>query len=236
MARYVRFGIGALAIGASAVAVASAAGVHYLKTTSFAGYEFSSSKVASVSARFTIPTITCSPQSSGVGPGAFVITSRRVGRVTEEYLNGAGLIVACQNNIPSYRLATAVAGSEMNSSVTIRPGDVVRVQVHVSAHATSVTVTDLTLNQSQPQSGPGAKPSYVSVGTAAIAQGGVQLGVDRFSTVAFSDVVINGHTLAWWKPYAVERYRVEARKQVIQIRPSAIARGGESFTLGFVHA
>ena len=65
---------------------------------------------------------------------------------------------------------------------------------------------------------------------------GVQFGVDRFSTVAFSDIVINSHTLAWWKPFAVERYRVESHRQVIQIRPSAIARSGTSFTLSFVHS
>jgi hypothetical protein len=99
-----------------------------------------------------------------------------------------------------------------------------------------VVIKDLTSNQTQTQTGAGAKPSYVSIGTAAIQQNGAQFGVDRFSTVPFTDVVINGRALAWWKPLAVERYRVEAHKQVIEIRPSAIARGGESFTLRYVHA
>lgn len=34
---------------------------------------------------------------------------------------------------------------------------------------------------------------------------------------------------------AVERYRVESRGQVIKVRPSAIAHGGESLPLSFVH-
>ncbi len=234
MARFVRLALGVGAISASLVAVASATSVHYLKTTTFAGYEFSSTKVASASARFTIPTISCSPTNSGVGPGAFVITTKRVGRSTVSYINGAGLIVSCENNLATYQLATAVAGNERNAAI-VEPGDVIFVQVHVSSRATSVAIKDLTANQSETQSGAGAKPSYVSIGTAGIEQAGVQFGVDNFSTVRFTNVVINGRTLAWWKPFAVERYRVESHKQVIQIRPSAIARGGESFTLSFIH-
>jgi len=236
MARALRIVLGVGAISATLAAVASATTVHYQKTTSFAGYDFNSTKVATASARFTIPTITCSPKNSGVGPGAFVITTRRTSKGLLSYLNGAGLIVACQGNAASYQLATAVAGNENNSATVIKPGDVILVQVHVGSRQTSVLIKDLTTNQTETQSGGGAKPAYVSIGTAGIEQNGVQFGVDKFSTVTFTDVIINGHSLAWWKPMAVERYRVESRKQVIQIRPSAIAHGGESFTLSFVHA
>jgi hypothetical protein len=235
MTRAVRIALGVGAMSVSLAAVASAATVHYQKTTSFAGYDFSSTRVATASARFTIPTITCSPKNSGVGPGAFVITTRRTSTGLVSYLNGAGLIVACQGNSPSYQLATAVAGKE-NNSATVKPGDVILVQVHMGSHQTSVLTKDLTTNQTATQSGGGAKPAYVSIGTAGVEQNGVQFGVDKFSTVTFTDVIINGHPLAWWKPAAVERYRVESRTQVIQIRPSAIAHGGESFTLSFVHA
>jgi len=236
MARLMRIALGVGVMTATVAGVASATAVHYLKTTSFAGYEFSSSKVATASARFTIPTITCSARNSGVGPGAFVITTAHTSKGYFSYLNGAGLIVACQNNVATYQLATAVAGNEQNSPDIVKPGDVIYVQVHVGKRQTSVVIKDLTTNQTETQTGGGAKPSYVSIGTAAIQQNGTQFGVDTFSTVAFTDVVINGHTLAWWKPFAVERYRVESRKHVIEIRPSAIAHRGESFTLNFVHA
>ncbi len=151
------------------------------------------------------------------------------------YLDGAGLIVACQHNVATYRLATEVAGSENNTAI-VTPGDVIYVLVHVGSRKSSVVVTDLTSHQTATQAGAGSKPSYVSIGTAAIRQSGAQFGVDAFSRVKFTDVVINGRTLARWKPFAVERYRVESHKQVIEIRPSAIAHGGESFTLSDVHA
>ena len=235
MARLTRLALGVGALTVTLAAVASATSVHYQKTTSFAGYDFNSSKVATAGARFTIPTITCSAKSSGVGPGAFVITTAHTSRGYFSYLNGAGLIVACQNNVATYQLATEVAGSENNTAI-VMPGDVISVQVHVGSRRTSVVINDLTSHQTATQSGAGAKPSYVSIGTAAIQQNGAQFGVDAFSTVKFTDVVINGRTLAWWKPFAVERYRVESHKQVIEIRPSAIAHGGESFALSYVHA
>jgi len=235
MARLMRVALGVGALTVTVAAVASATSVHYQKTTSFAGYDFNSTKVADATARFTIPTITCSAKNSGVGPGAFVITSAHTSRGYFSYLNGAGLIVACQNNVATYQLATEVAGSENNTAI-VTPGDVIYVHVHVGTRQTSVVVNDLTSHQTATQAGAGAKPSYVSIGTAGIQQNGAQFGVDAFSTVKFTDVVINGRTLARWKPFAVERYRVESRKQVIEIRPSAIAHGGESFTLSYVHA
>jgi len=229
MARLMRVALGAGVLTVTLASVASGTSVRYQKTTSFAGYDFSSSKVATASARFTIPTITCSVKNSGVGPGAFVITTAHTPTGYFSYLNGAGLIVACQNNVATYQLATEVAGSEHNTAI-VMPGDVISVQVHVGSRRTSVVINDLTSHQTAIQSGAGAKPSYVSIGTAAIQQNGA------FSTVKFTHVVINGRTLAWWKPFAVERYRVESHKQVIEIRPSAIAHGGESFTLSYVHA
>jgi hypothetical protein len=110
------------------------------------------------------------------------------------------------------------------------------VLARVGSRKSSVVVTDLTWHPTATQAGAGSRPSYVSIRAAAIRQSGVQFGVDAFSRVKFTDVVISGRTLAWWKPFALERYRVESHKQVIEIRPSAIAHGGEPFTLGYVHA
>jgi len=109
MARLMRVALGVVAISAGAAAVASATAVHYQKTTSFAGYQITSTKVATVTTRFTIPTITCSTRNTGVGPGAFVITTAHTNKGYFSYINGAGLIVACQGNAATYQLATAVA-------------------------------------------------------------------------------------------------------------------------------
>jgi hypothetical protein len=239
MSRGIRLGLGIAATVASvaAVTVVAAAGIAYQKTTSFAGYDFFSSKVTVVSARFTVPKVRCKSDLSGVGPGAFVVDDFKgviKGKVTTETgLTGSGLIVACLHNVPSYQLATAVNGSEINSAF-VKAGHDILVEVHVTAKSSSVAIRDLSATLKETQTGKGATSSYVSIGTAAILVGKQQVGIDQFTPVTFTDVSVQGRSLSWWKPYAVERYRVADHKQVIQIRPGAITHAGQSFTLGFV--
>jgi len=230
MSRVIRIGIGAGAIAATVAVVgaASAAGLVYQKTKDFAGYDFNSSKVTTASARFSIPAVTCSGGNSGVGPGLFVVTTRSA-------LTGAGLIVACEGSVVRYEMATSVNGSEENT-VLVKPKDVVFVQVHLSTKGSSVVIRDLTANASHSQSGKGARSSYVSIGAAAILFVKTQVGVDRFTPVTFTNVVIQGKALSWWKPYAVERYRGSAAHPIVQIRPGKLSHGGESFTLSFIHS
>ena len=64
----------------------------------------------------------------------------------------------------------------------------------------------------------------------------MRVGVDRFTLVTFTKVMIQGKALARWRPYAVERYRGSASHPSVQIRPGKLSHAGESFTLGFVHS
>jgi Peptidase A4 family len=230
VSRAIRLGIGASIIAATiaVVGATSAAGLAYQKTKDFAGYEFNSSKVPTASARFTVPTVTCSGGNSGIGPGLFVVTTKRM-------LVGAGLIVSCQGAVVRYQMVTAIGGNEQPGAV-VEPEDVVFVQVHVSGKGSSVTIRDLTANASHSQSGTGGRSSYVAVGDAAVLSYQVQLGVDRFTPVTFTNVVIQGKALARWRPYAVERYRGSASHPIVQIRPGKLSHAGESFPLSFVHS
>ena len=239
MSRGMRLGLsaGVAVAGVVAVTAAVAAGVVYQKTTDFAGYDFSSAKVTVISARFTVPTVTCKGNLSGVGPGAFIVDDFKVvvkGVVKkEEGLTGSGLIVACLHGGPTYQLATAVNGSEINSAY-VKAGHVILVEVHVTAKASSVTIRDLSSTLKESQTGKGGQTSYVSIGTAAILVGKVQVGIDKFTPVTFTDVSVQDRPLSRWKPYAVERYRGTLAHPVIQIRPGALSHGGESFTLNYV--
>ncbi len=240
MARRRRLGLGVGVVVASVVAVtAAAAVVVYQKTTDFAGYDFSSAKVTVISARFTVPKVTCKSNLSGVGPGAFIVDDFKGvvnGKLkTEAGLTGSGLIVACLHAGPTYQLATAVNGSEINSAY-VAAGHVMLVEVRVTATASSVTIRDLSSSVKESQTGKGGKTIYVSIGTAAILVGKVQVGIDKFTPVTFSDVTVQGHPLSFWKPFAVERYRGTLAHPVIQIRPSALTHRGESFTLNYVQS
>ena len=233
MSRVIRLGIGAGIVAATiaVVGAATAARLVYQKTTDFAGYEFNASKVTTTSARFTVPTVTCSGGNSGIGPGLFVVTTKRV-------LVGAGLIVSCRGSVVRYQMATAIGNgnSDEQAGALVEPEDVIFVQVHLSGRASSVTIRDLTANASHSQSGTGGRSSYVAVGDAAITLNQLRVGVDRFTPVTFTKVMVQGKALARWRPYAVERYRGSASHPIVQIRPGGLSHAGESFTLGFVHS
>lgn len=230
MSRVIRLGIGVgvMAATVAVVGAASAAGLVYQKTKDFAGYEFNSSKVTTASARFVIPTVTCSGGNSGIGPGLFVVTTKRM-------LVGAGLIVSCQGSLVRYQMATDIGSSEQSGAL-VEPEDVVFVYVHLSSRGSSVAIRDITANASHSQSGKGGRSSCVAVGDAAILNNQVQLGVDRFTPVTFTNVVIQGKALARWHSYAIERYRGSASHPTIQIRPGKLSHAGQSFTLSFIYS
>jgi hypothetical protein len=233
MSRVIRLGIGAGMVAATiaVVGAATAARLVYQKTTDFAGYEFNASKVTTASARFTVPTVTCSGGNSGIGPGLFVVTTKRM-------LVGAGLIVSCRGSVVRYQVATAIGNGNKDeqAGALVEPEDVIFVQVHLAGKASSVTIRDLTANASHSQSGMGGRSSYVAVGDAAITLNQLRVGVDRFTPVTFTKVMIQGKALARWRPYAVERYRGSASHPIVQIRPGKLSHAGESFTLSFVHS
>ncbi len=227
MARGTRRGLIAGGVLVSAAAASIATGTVYQKSPNFAGYDFNSSTVTSASARFSIPTETCAGTRSGVGPGVFIVT-------TKNQLTGAGLIVACTPS-ETYQVATVVNGLEQNS-ISVRPKDVVFVQVHISSKGSSVTIHDLTIHRSSTQAGKGARSRYVSIGMAAVLFADVRVGVDKFTPVTFTNVVVQGTALSRWKPYAVERYRGPASHPIVEIRPGRLSPDGESFTLSYVHS
>lgn len=229
MPHLIRLGLGAGAVVAS-VAVVSASAAGYQKTPSFAGYAFDASKITSVTARFTVPKVTCRAASSGIGPGLFIVT-------THGQLTGVGVVVACVHAAPRYTLVSVVDSRQKASPLVVRSGDVLVAQLRLSTTLSVITVRDLRTNIVGRRAGPGGRSDYVSIGSAGILNAkNLRLGVDPFTTITFSTVLVQGRALGRWHPVAVERYRGPASRPIIQIRPGRIVRGGEAFTLNFVHS
>jgi len=229
MARVIRRGLAVGAVAAGLAAAAGAAGVAYQKTADFAGYAFYATKVTTASAHFPIPRVTCAGDNSGVGPGLFLVT-------TKHALTGAGIAVACQHFTPTYELITVINNVQRAMPLSVRPTDVLAAQIRMTGTSTVITVRDLRTNIVGRRVGAGARSSYVSIGTAAILIGSVQVGVDRFTPVTFANVVVQGNALSRWKPVAIERYRGSKTHPIVEIRPGGLSHGGEAFTLDFVHS
>jgi hypothetical protein len=230
MVGVIRLGLvgAAVVAGVALAGAATGAGIAYQRTTDFAGYSFYATGVTSASARFTIPRVTCAGGDSGVGPGLFVVTTRHA-------LTGAGIAVACEGGTPTYELITALNNVQRMMPLSVRPKDVLATQIHITGTATVITVRDMRTNIVGRRAGAGARASYVSIGTAAVLLGTVQVGVDRFTPVSFDGVVVQGKALSHWNPGAVERYRGPKSHPIVEIRPGPISAGGEGFTLSFVH-
>jgi hypothetical protein len=230
MGRVIRSGlaVGAVAASVALAGAATAAGIAYQKTTDFAGYAFYSAKVTSASARFPIPTVTCTGGKSGVGRGLFVVTSKHA-------LMGAGIAVACRPT-PTYSLITVINNVQRIMPLAVTPGDVLAAQIRMTTATTVIAVKDIRTNIVGRRIGAGGRSSYVSIGTAAIVIGSAQVGVDRFTPVTFTGVVVQGKALGRWGPAAVERYRGRPANRIVEIRPGGLSHGGEAFTLRFVHS
>ncbi len=230
MVGVIRVGLASAAVvaGVALAGAATGAGIAYQRTPDFAGYSFYAARVTTASARFTIPRVTCAGADSGVGPGLFVVTTRHA-------LTGAGIAVACEGSAPTYELITALNNVQRIMPLSVRPTDVLAAQIQMTGTSTVITVKDIRTNIVGRRAGAGARSSYVSIGTAAILIGTVQVGVDRFTPVSFAGVVVQGKALSRWKPEAVERYRGPKSHPIIEIRPGRISARGEDFTLSFVH-
>jgi hypothetical protein len=230
MGRVIRGGlaVGAVAAGVALAGAATAAEIAYQKTTDFAGYAFYSAKVTGASARFPIPRVTCTGGNSGVGPGLFVVT-------TKHALMGAGIAVACRPT-PTYSLITVINNVQRIMPLSVKPADVLAAQIHMSTATTVITVKNIRTNIVGRRIGAGGRSSYVSIGTAAILIGSVRVGVDPFTPVSFTGVVVQGKALGRWRPYAVERYRGRTANPIVEIRPGGLSHGGEAFTLRFVQS
>lgn len=234
MARRTGIGLAVVAAAASVIFAASASAVTYEHDPESAGYFVRSTKITSISGRFTIPTITCTGNATGVGPGIFATDTYKKGRITYAGLVGAGIITACQSGQPTYQIATVISPKEENTAYPM-PGDLMFVQIHLSTKGASITIKDLTRpTLHETQSGTGGVSSGVTVGTASVSQNNVLLGIHKFTPMVFTDSLVNGRSLAWWKAAPVEMWGPPKHPTHLEIKPTPLTDHGEAFKMNFV--
>jgi hypothetical protein len=207
----------------------------YTTSTVIAGYEVVATRLTTISGQFTIPTLVCGASTSGIGPGVFVTGSFGNPKHPTSGFSGAGTLATCTGGAPTFTIGTIVNSVEKHS-VTVKSGDRLSVAVLETPHRTTVTVRDLTSGAGASDTGAGGKLISALAGSAGISVNHVAVGVDRFTPVQFSRVLIQGRSLLSWNPFAIERVRGAGKHQVVQIRPAAINHTRMGFILSFVHS
>jgi hypothetical protein len=221
-----------MVLGTGGAAVAASGSVSQAHSSIFAGYAVSkpTAHVKHVTASFVVPTITCESSFSGVGPSVLVYS--KVNPVTGKHLtSGAGLGIACENGNPLYESVIIVNGKATND-VTLQPGDVVDVDVHVVPTGTTVTVFDDTTSMQKTRTGAGHTAVQSFIGDNNVVVDGVSgTKLDPFTSTEITDVRVNGNSLGSQSPV-----RYQWVRQGTTLVSTGGLVGGTAFTMTYRHS
>lgn len=199
-----------------------------LNNSSEAGYfDLKAPATSSVSAKFTVPTISgCTSAESGVGFGSLIFSN--TGEPT-----GALVLVGCFSSAPVYEAFTLVNGNQTMATFTPAPGDVIKVNSKETASSASTKLDDVTEGQTATGSASSGATNYaILAGVDAYDGSSGQLPVPTFTTVQFTGGKIDGVTVATARAHA---YNMKAPNAHVQIRTSALT-GGNAWTEKFTHS
>jgi hypothetical protein len=190
-------------------------------SSTVAGYEiFHGGLTASATARFVVPTLTCSSGTpSGIEPSAVIFTAGGP--------SSAGVFAQCTAGAASYRVALTVNGTLFGAKFTPSAGDVIVVSVEESSSATTATIRDLTQSQSKKVTGAGGSPGAVLVGMNTMNnKADQQLPVAQFGRVGFSGAALNGQPLS---AHATAINLKSVDGTVLRIKTGDLGTTGDSF-------
>ena len=147
----------------------------------------------------------------------------------------AGVITGCANGTAVYYPSVVVNGTETDYTTTpIAAGDVITVTTKVSVNRTRVQVTDVTTGVTQKIIGAGARASAAFIGNDALfTSSGALLHVPDFGKVTFKSCLIDGKTLASWRPQTYQRVNSIGR---LQISTGGLWPSGTAFSTHFQHS
>ncbi|MHB1582442.1 MAG: hypothetical protein ACYCU7_17315 [Acidimicrobiales bacterium] len=232
-------GFGLVATPAGAVDTASNPGLTpslsttNVADTSFAGWTFIANATKSVTAEYTVPTLTCSGTRSGIAPGAFV----DAGSPSAVKFDAAQVVMECINGQPVMRAAVEVNSVSNSSSATIYPGDLIKVAVLTSATETVAKVVDMTSGHTfhfaKTGAGEPALQEYL-IDNSVLARNGNNLPVVDFGALTFRSAEISGVPIGSVTPRGA--YDLDSPKQVVEIHTGPINKAGYAFTTTFVSA
>jgi Peptidase A4 family len=202
----------------------------------FAGYQLSkpATHVKSATATFTIPTISCKKNFSGVAEG--VVIDSTVNKKTNSFVQTVGGIGAgCSKHQPEYVSIIDVDSTNSNDLVGLAPGDKVQVTVKTSPTRDSVTVDDLTAKVHKTRAGKGTTGLTADIGGSALDINNIGVGLDKFTPISVTAATINGKSLAAEKASVVTWVRTKRGKSTVLVTAGKLSKG-KDFTVTFKHS
>jgi hypothetical protein len=191
-------------------------------------YPFSPN-VGSVSATFTLPSITCQRQGDyeWLLPGIWVYDTS--GNLTQQ----VDINLNCNNGALVMIDVICIAGVACDESLTVSPGDRIVATLSETPSGTFGQIHNLTTGQIAKVSGPATtSDNVVFVGDEGPSLSTVTR-VPTFSTVPFSKVQINGYYLS--DSPSPTRYNLATTGTTTQITTSPIEGDGDHFVTTFKH-
>jgi hypothetical protein len=218
---------------------AGASGTPTFYNATNSGFQvFSSTEsTGSISANFTVPTVSgCTAAKRGV---AFGVLIENINATVSDAPNVA---VGCHHGASFYTAFLVVNGSATALSAVITPGDAITVSASMTTATASETFTDNTTGYTQSDSGAGGTPAYQFAGSEPFFnnKNGTVEEVATFSAVSLADVVVNGasigsYTAATGLGKYVRTTNGDAPPSgTVQIKPGKL--GPASFKLTFEHS
>ena len=204
-------------------------GVKATNNRFFAGYAaaVATGSATTVLASFAIPTLTCTTTDRAIAPGTTVAVHRS--------LSAAFVFVGCVNGMASYFPGLIVNGREKDfTSTPFAAGDVIDLVTKVSTNRTRVQVTDVTtgVTQLKIRAGGSARAAVIGDDGWATSTGKLE-HVPDFGKLTFKTCVLDGKTLASWRPHAYQRVNSIG---TVQITTGNFWPGGTAFTTHFQHS
>jgi hypothetical protein len=158
--------------------------------STFAGYIASQPEVSSAVTNFPVPKITCDVGSNLAMAVGVLIYGNTTGTATA---SGAIIRAQCINGTRGYQAEVLVNGAKTISTLKVRPGNLIEIDLAESPTATTATIVNHTSGKSFSQSDTtGVAMTLAEIGTIGI--GGTS-GPPPFKSVTFSANLVNGTNL-----------------------------------------
>jgi len=197
----------------------------------------SSGAVTAVYGSWVVPSVSCSKQS------AYVAFWAGIDGFNSNTVEQAGVLVQCSSGKPYYSAWYEFypSPSVTISTIIVKPGDVVSVDVSYSSGTFYVTVTDGSQKYSTSGSVSGAQLSSAECITERPSIAGSLTKLADFGTVSFGHdytkvsqtcyATINGNTLPFGSFSSFQSITMVDNKGAILAKPSVISSDGSSFTV-----
>jgi len=196
----------------------------------FAGYQASvpAGSATVLTSSFTVPALSCTTVDQAMAPSTGVPVNNY------STFSAAFVLTACLNGAAVYYPQLIVNGTVTDyASTTFSAGDVIDLTTKVSTNRTRVQVTDVTTGVTQKIIGPGASASAAFVFDEPEFNSGTLMHVPSFGKLTFKNSLLDGKSLASWRPAAYQRVNSVG---TLQIAAGGFWPGGTAFTTHYEHS